>query len=101
MSVILKLPRFFHFKLIYMNDLPEYWTTPIIEDPGYIRFSSYWDDLFTTGFLPLAISMFFNLRIYLKVIILINFNFNDTNYVNDWKKEEFVINILKVFLSSR
>ena len=55
-----------------MNDAPEYWTTPIIEDPSYIRFSSYWDDLFTTGFLPLAISMFFNLRIYLKVIILMN-----------------------------
>ena len=60
-----------------MNDVPEYWTTPIIEDPDYIRFSSYWDDLFTTGFLPLAISMFFNLRIYLKVIILINFKFDD------------------------
>ena len=50
-----------------MNDAPEYWTTPIIEDPSYIRFSSYWDDLFGTGFLPLAISIFFNLKIYLKV----------------------------------
>ena len=68
-SVVLKLPRFFHFKLIYMNDAPEYWTTPIIEDPTYIRFSSYWDDLLTTGFLPLAILIFFNLKIYLKVNI--------------------------------
>ena len=66
-----------------MNDVPEYWTTPIIEDPDYIRFSSYWDDLFTTGFLPLAISMFFNLKIYLKVIILINFNFDDTTYIKN------------------
>ena len=90
MSVILKLPRFFHFKLIYINDVPEYWTTPIIEDPDYIRFSSYWDDLFTTGFLPLAISMFFNLRIYLKVIILMNFKFDDMTYIKRvWKKEEF------------
>ena len=101
MSVILKLPRFFHFKLIYINDVPEYWTTPIIEDPDYIRFSSYWDDLFTTGFLPLAISMFFNLKIYLKVIILINFNFDDTTYIIIGIKTDFVINILKVFLSSR
>ena len=80
-SVILKLPRFFHFKLIYMDNVPEYWTTPIIEDPRYIRFSSYWDDLFTTGFLPLAISMFFNLKIYLKVIILINFDSDATTNV--------------------
>ena len=100
MSVILKLPRFFHFKLIYMNDVPQYWTTPIIEDPDYIRFSSYWDDLFTTGFLPLAISMFFNLRIYLKVITLINFNFDDTtNYL--MIEKIFVIHDFKVFLSSR
>ena len=86
MSVILKLPRFFHFKLIYINDVPEYWTTPIIEDPDYIRFSSYWDDLFTTGFLPLAISMFFNLRIYLKVIILIHFKFDDMTYIMEKRR---------------
>ena len=66
-SLMLKLPRFFHFKLIYLNESPEYWTTPIMEDPNYIRFSSYWDDLFGTGFLPLAMSIFFNLKIYLKV----------------------------------
>ena len=73
-SVILKVPRFFHFKLIYIYGAPEYWTTPMIEDPSYIRFSSYWDDLFTTGVLPLAISIFFNLKIYLKVILLHRIN---------------------------
>ena len=78
---MLKLPRFFHFKLIYLNESPEYWTTPIMEDPNYIRFSSYWDDLFTTGFLPLAISMFFNLKIYLKVIILMNLITEYYNYM--------------------
>ena len=66
-SVLLKLPRFFHFKVIYINESPEYWTTPIMEDPNYIRFSSYWDDLFGTGFLPLAILFCLNLKIYLKV----------------------------------
>jgi len=68
-SVILKLPRFFQFKLITVYDIPEYWTTSIMEDPVYIRFSSYWDDLFATGFLPLGMAIFFNLKIYLKVRI--------------------------------
>ena len=67
-SVILKLPRFFHFKLIYVDNVPEYWTTLIMEDPIYIRFSAYWDDLFATGVVPLGMAIFFNLRIYLKVI---------------------------------
>ena len=84
-----------HFKLIYINDVPEYWTTPIIEDPDYIRFSSYWDDLFTTGFLPLAISMFFNLRIYLKVIILIHFKFDDMTYIK--KRRVLWLLLLKYF----
>ena len=68
-SVVLKLPRFLSFKLITIDaiNVTEYWTTSMMEDPDYIRFSSYWDDLFVTGFLPLCISIFFNLRIYLKV----------------------------------
>ena len=66
-SLIMKLPRFFHLKMIRINGTIEYWTTPIMDDPVYIRFSSYWDDLFATGALPLAISIFLNLKIYLKV----------------------------------
>ena len=66
-SLILKIPRFFHFKLIRVYEVPEYWTTVIMEDPIYFRFSSYWDDLFVTGVLPLGMAMFFNLKIYLKV----------------------------------
>ena len=66
-SLILKIPRFFHFKLIRVYEVPEYWTTVIMEDPIYIRFSSYWDDLFVTGVLPLGMAIFFNLKIYLKV----------------------------------
>ena len=66
-SVVLRLPRFFQFKLITIDGVTQYWTTSIMEDPDYIRFSSYWDDLFTTGVLPLGISIFFNLKIYLKV----------------------------------
>ena len=66
-SLILKIPRFFHFKLIRVYEVPEYWTTVIMEDPIYIRFSSYWDDLFVTGVLPLGMAIFFNMKIYLKV----------------------------------
>ena len=66
-SVILKLPRFFHFKLIAIYGVTQYWTTSIMEDTTFIRFSSYWDDLFSTGVLPLSISIYFNLRIFLKV----------------------------------
>ena len=80
-SVILKLPRFFQFKLIDVYGITEYWTSPIMEDPDFIRFSSYWDDLFTTGVLPLGISIFFNLRIYLKVI---NVSYLDTKLYPKW-----------------
>ena len=66
-SITLKLPRFFQFQLIEFDGATDYWTTPIMEDPVYIRFSSYWDDLFTTGVLPLAILIFFNVRIYAQV----------------------------------
>ena len=66
-SVIMKLPRFFHLKIIRIDGTIAYWTTPMMDDPVYIRFSSYWDDLFATGAVPLATSMFLNLRIYLKV----------------------------------
>ena len=66
-SVALKLPRFLHFKTVTIGGRPEYWTTPIMDDPVYIRFSSYWDDLIVTGFLPLILIIYFNLKIYLEV----------------------------------
>ena len=77
-SIVLKLPRFFHFTTITIDGKPQYWTTHIMENPVYIRFSSYWDDLIVTGFLPLMVTIFFNLRIYLQVNEIINeyFAFN-------------------------
>ena len=68
LSVTLDLPRFFHFQLEDNNT--EYWTAPIMEDPDYIRFSSYWDEIFITGIVPLLALVYFNTRIYLKVIKL-------------------------------
>lgn len=64
-SITLDIPRFLHFKLV--DNYTDYWTTSIMEDPLYIRFSSYWDELITTGILPLLALIYFNLRIYLKV----------------------------------
>ena len=28
---------FFQFELIYNNDVPKYWTAPIMDDPNYIE----------------------------------------------------------------
>lgn len=57
-----------------------------MEDPDFIRFSSYWDDILTTGVLPLGMSIFFNLRIYFKVImfheILYEFNSKKNLFYN-------------------
>ena len=82
-SIVLKLPRFFHFTTITIDGKPQYWTTHIMENPVYIRFSSYWDDLIVTGFLPLMVTIFFNLRIYLQVIEITNeyFAFNFYNNI--------------------
>lgn len=64
-SVTLDIPRFFHFKL--EEDQKDYWTTDLHENPSYIQFISYWDELTVTGFAPLIALMYFNIKIYLKV----------------------------------
>ena len=70
-AVTLKIPRFFHFKLTHTNGVINYETTELMEDPTYIWFTAYWDDLLATGFLPLLILIYLNSRIYLKVNILL------------------------------
>ena len=66
-AVVLKIPRFFHFKLIFEDGHLDYTTTDLMEDPTYIWFTAHWDDLLTTGFLPFSILIYLNARIYLKV----------------------------------
>ena len=73
-AVTLKIPRFFHFKLTDHNGALMYETTALMEDPMYIWFSAYWDDLFATGFLPFTILIYLNARIYLKVKFTQTFN---------------------------
>ena len=61
-----KLPRFFQFEL--KDDGSDYKISEMMGDPIYIRFTSYWDDILVTGFIPLLLLMYFNLKLYLKVI---------------------------------
>lgn len=44
-----------------------YWTTPLMEDPEYIRFSSYWDEIVATAVMPWSALVFFNWKIYAKI----------------------------------
>ena len=67
-AVTLKIPRFFHFKLTYDNGVVNYETTELMEDPTYIWFTAYWDDLLATGLFPFLILIYLNTKIYLKVI---------------------------------
>ena len=66
-SVVLKVPMFFQFRIVTVAGVQEYWTTSIMDSPEYLSFHFYWDELFTTGIVPLAIIVFLNTRIYLKV----------------------------------
>lgn len=38
-----------------------------MSNPRFIKFSSYWDDIFATGLLPFAALIFFNAKIYSKI----------------------------------
>ena len=69
LSVSLEFPRWFEFRIIQIgnNNTTISWTTELMEDPIYIRFSSYWDELISTGFVPLLALVFFNSRIYFKI----------------------------------
>ena len=66
-SIALKVPMFFQFRLVTIGDVQEYWTTSIMDSPEYLSFNFYWDELLTSGILPLTATIFFNTRIYLKV----------------------------------
>ena len=74
-AIMLKIPRFFHFRIINENGIWTYGTTRLMEDPSYIWFTAYWDDLFITGLLPFSILIYLNARIYLKVLYC-NASFN-------------------------
>ena len=67
-AVASKIPRFFHFTVVrFDNGNLEHITTALMEDPTYIWFTAYWDEIVVNGFLPFFILIYFNARIYLKV----------------------------------
>ena len=66
-SVVLKIPRFFHFE--FDTDGTNYHTTQIMENATYISISAIWDDLVVTGVVPVLLLVYLNLQIYLKVNI--------------------------------
>ena len=63
----LETPRFFQFQVVTFDNFTDFETTALMEDPVYIQFSSYWDELLTTGAVPLIALIFFNLRMILKI----------------------------------
>ena len=63
LSVTVEIPRFFQFHLVG----EDYWTTPLMENPSYVRISSIWDDLLVSGLVPLIALIYFNARIYWKI----------------------------------
>ena len=65
LSASLEFPRFFEIRLDAENRF--YWTTHLMENPVYVQFNSYWNDIFATGLLPLLSLCYMNLRIFLKV----------------------------------
>eukprot|EP00095_Tigriopus_kingsejongensis_P000660 maker-scaffold311_size212931-snap-gene-1.16 protein:Tk00660 transcript:maker-scaffold311_size212931-snap-gene-1.16-mRNA-1 annotation:"hypothetical protein ETSY2_36450" len=66
-SIGLELPRFFQFRLVNNGTHIDFWTTTLMEDPTYIQFSSYWDEIVITGAVPLAALIYFNLCMILKI----------------------------------
>ena len=65
LSITIEFPRFFEMKLI--NDNSAYWTTDLMENPDYVLFSSYWNDIIVTGLLPLVLLCYLNLRVFIKI----------------------------------
>ena len=70
LSVTIEFPRFFEMKL--NKDKSQYWTTDLMENPDYVQFNSYWNDIIVTGLLPLVLLCYMNLRVFVKIKVRIN-----------------------------
>ena len=63
-AVTLEFPRFFEMKFNIDN---QYITTDLMENPYYVQFNSYWNELFVTGFVPLFTLCYMNLKMFFKI----------------------------------
>ena len=70
LSVTIEFPRFFEMKL--NKDKSQYWTTDLMENPDYVQFNSYWNDIIVTGLLPLVLLCYMNLRVFVKIKVRID-----------------------------
>ena len=75
LSITIEFPRFFEMKLIHDNSA--YWTTDLMENPDYVLFSSYWNDIIVTGLLPLVLLCYLNLRVFIKIKVSQGVNSKD------------------------
>ena len=68
LATCLEVPRFFEFKLIELDENTMYYdTTTLNENPYYVQFNSYWNELLTTGIAPLIALCYMNMRIFIKI----------------------------------
>ena len=73
-SVGVRVPRFFEFQLSESNSTLDYDTTTLAEDPMYVQFNAYWNELLVTGLLPFTLLIIMNFCIYLKIRASSNFS---------------------------
>ena len=105
-SVGVRVPRFFEFQLVYHtlnnNTILDYDTTNLSEDPMYVQFNAYWNELLVTGLLPLILLVLMNFRIYLKIRASANFtqNFGNFNSSNKWSdRKQSVVKVTPEYTS--
>ena len=65
LATCLEFSRFFEFKLTPNNSM--YITTCMAENPYYVQYNSYWNEIFATGLVPLILLCFMNLKIFQKI----------------------------------
>ena len=87
LSVGVRIPRFFEFQLVQQdNKTWDYDTTNLSEDPTYVQFNAYWNELLVTGLLPLISLVIMNFRIYLKIRASSNFAQSFEKYKSNGSK---------------
>ena len=65
LATCLEFSRFFEFKLTPNKTM--YRTTCMAENPYYVQYNSYWNEIFATGLVPLILLCFMNLKIFQKI----------------------------------
>ena len=78
LATCLEFSRFFEFKLTPNNSM--YITTCMAENPYYVQYNSYWNEIFATGLVPLILLCYMNLKIFQKIKV--------SAYLLSWMKKK-------------